>query len=253
MIFATDLDNTMIFSHNRITGAEDKFHCVEYYNGKPITYMSYSAIKMLASLMNKIFIVPATTRSVEQFKRIEFFFNAEYVIADNAGVILHNGIIHQAWDDHIQNILKRYDLEYAYKTFCRLPGLVLPPKIVDKKFVFAKSDNIDLCKEYLKCKLDTKIWQISFYGKKIYAIPIEITKGNALRFICEHLLPSNQTIISAGDSSLDMSMLNYSDYSIIPNDSNLSNLNINRYIKKGEGVYSADEILKFVENMLFKM
>ena len=105
----------------------------------------------------------------------------------------------------------------------------------------------------MKCKLDTKIWQISFYGKKIYAIPIEITKGNALRFICEHLLPSNQTIISAGDSSLDMSMLNYSDYSIIPNDSNLSNLNINRYIKKGEGVYSADEILKFVETMLFKM
>ena len=85
-----------------------------------------------------------------------------------------------------------------------------------------------------------------FQGKKVYAIPMEITKGNALRFICENLIPNNQSIISAGDSNLDMSMLDYSNYSIIPSDSSLSALNIDGYIKIGEGIYTADAILKFV-------
>ena len=75
---------------------------------------------------------------------------------------------------------------------------------------------------------------------------MEITKGNALRFICENLIPNNQPIVSAGDSNLDMSMLDYSNYSIIPSDSSLSALNINGYIKTGEGIYAADAILKLV-------
>lgn len=253
MIFATDLDNTMIFSHRRVTGLEDKLYCVEYYNGKPITYMTHSAIKMLKSLINKIFVIPVTTRSIIELERIEFFSNTEYAIADNGGVILHNGIVYSEWDNYIQNILKKYDLGYTFKIFSNLPNLILPPKIVDEKFVFAKSDNINSCIEYLKCKLDTKMWQILFHGQKIYAIPMEITKGNALKFISENLISNNQPIISAGDSILDLSMLDYSNYSLIPGDSNLSTLNRSKFIKTGLGIYSADETLKFVNNIFNKM
>ena len=249
MVFGTDLDNTMIFSHRRVIGFEDKLYCVEYYNGRPVTYMTYSSIEMLKHLMSKIFIIPVTTRSITQFKRIEFFSSTEYAIVDNGGVIIHDGIVYPEWSNYIQSILKEYDLDGTCEIFCNLPGLISPPKIVDGKFLFAKSDEIDMCRKYLEDKLDSKIWQVSFQGKKIYAIPNEITKGNALRFICENLLPDNQLIVSAGDSNLDISMLDYSHYSIIPNDSNLSTQNINGYIKLGDGIHTADEILKFVNTL----
>lgn len=253
MIFATDLDNTMIFSHKRIKGLEYKFHCVEYYDGKPITYMTYFAINMLKSLLSRMYVIPVTTRSIAQFKRIEFFSDTEFAVADNGGVILHNGMVYPEWDKYIQNILKRYDLKIAFKTFSELPNLISPPRIVDGKFVFAKSDDTSLCEEYLKSKLDTKMWQISFQGKKVYAIPAEITKGNALRYISEILLSNSQPIISAGDSNLDISMLEYASYSIIPKDSKLSIMNKGEFIETGVGIYSADEILKFVNNIFNKM
>lgn len=249
MIFATDLDNTMIFSHRRVVGLEDELYCVEYYNGNPISYMTHSAVQILKILINRIFVIPVTTRSILQFKRIEFFSTTEYAIADNGGVILHNGIIHSEWNNYIQNILMNYDLKGACEIFSNLPSLISPPRIVDGKFVFAKSDNIDLCKEYLKCKLDTKIWHVSFQGKKIYAIPMEITKGNALKYLSENLIYDNQLIISAGDSNLDLSMLDYSNYSIIPKDSNLSVHKRNGFIETGLGIYSADAILNLVANL----
>lgn len=249
MIFATDLDNTMIFSHRKVAGLEDKLYCVEYYNGKPITYMTHSAIEMLTSLMSKIFVIPVTTRSIEQFERIELFSATEYAIVDNGGTILHNGLVYPEWNNYIQGILKKYDLKGTCEIFGNLPSLVSEPRIVDEKFVFAKSDDIDSCKEYLKCKLDTKIWQVSIQGKKVYAIPMDITKGNALKFVSENLLPNNQPIISAGDSNLDMFMLDYSDYSIIPGDSNLSALNFNGYIKASNGIHSADAILRLVNDL----
>lgn len=249
MIFATDLDNTMIFSHSRVIGLEDELYCVEYYNGKPITYMTHSAIQMLKILMSKVFVIPVTTRSISQFKRVEFFSTTEYAIADNGGVILHKGIVNPKWDNYIQSILMKYDLKDTCNIFSSLPGLISPPKIVDGKFVLAKSDKIDLCEQYLKCRLNTKIWQVSFQGKKVYAIPSEITKGNALKFISESLIHDNHPVVSAGDSNLDISMLDYSSYSIIPKDSKLSVLNTSEFIEIGYGINSADEILKFVINI----
>ncbi len=249
MIFATDLDNTMIFSYRRVAGHESELYCVEHYNGKPITYMTHTAIQKLKVLMNSIHVIPATTRSLSQFKRIEFFPDAEYVIVDNGGVILHNDTICPEWDEYVSGILKNYDFERTYDIFTKLPTLLSTPKIVDGKFVFAKADNIDACRKFLKCELNTKIWQLSFQGQKVYAIPSEISKGNALRYIVEHLISDSQPVISAGDSNLDLSMLDYSDYSIIPFDCKLVALNNKRFIETSSGICSCDKILDIVVNL----
>ena len=131
MIFATDLDNTMIFSHRQVIGLEDELYCVEYYNGKPITYMTHSAIQMFKNLIGNIFVIPVTTRSISQFERIEFFSTTEYAIVDNGGIILHNRIQDSEWNNYIQSILVKYDLKGTYEIFSDLPGLISSPKIVD--------------------------------------------------------------------------------------------------------------------------
>ena len=214
MIFATDLDNTMIFSHRRVLGLEDTLCCVEYYNGKPITYMTPSAIEMLNYLLSKIYVIPTTSRSIAQFKRVEPFRSTKYAIVDNGGTILYNGEPLPDWSNYINKVLESYDLESVLEIFQNLPGLVSTPRIVDQKFLFAKSETTKSCEDFLRIKLDTK-WKVSIQRQKVYAIPKEITKGNALKFICENLVADNQPIISAGDSNLDMSMLDYSDYSFI--------------------------------------
>ena len=244
MIFATDLDNTMIYSYRRVVGLENTLCCVEYYNGKPLTYMTPSAIDMLNFLLSKIYVIPTTSRSITQFKRVEPFRSTKYAIVDNGGTILYKDEPLSDWSNYINKVLQSYDLESILEIFRNLPGLVSTPRIVDKMFLFAKSEETRLCEDYLKFKLDTK-WKIDVQGQKVYAIPMEITKGNALKFICENLLADNQPIISAGDSNLDMSMLDYSDYSYIPSDSKLSALG-NKYIKTGSGIYAADSILKSV-------
>ena len=250
MIFATDLDNTMIYSYRRVVGLEDTLCCVEYYNGKPLTYMTYTSIDMLNFLLSKIYVIPTTSRSKAQFERIEIFKSTEYAIVDNGGTILYKGVTIPDWTNHINRILENYDLENVLEIFKNLPGLVSTPRIVDKMFLFAKSEETRLCEDYLKFKLDTK-WKIDVQGQKVYAIPMEITKGNALKFICENLVADNQPIISAGDSNLDMSMLDYSDYSYIPSDSKLSALG-NKYIKTGSGIYATDLILKSVIDIYSK-
>jgi len=246
MVFATDLDNTMIFSHRTIAGNKDMFHCVERYQGREITYMTFSAVQKLKFLMNRMLVIPATTRSLTQFNRVHLFQDTKYAIIDNGGVILHNGRIDPSWDNHVNTILNRYDFEKVYHVFTTLPTLLSSPKIIDEKFIFAKVDDIDSCKKVLKYELDTKIWQLSFQGKKVYAIPAEITKGNALKYINEYLLNENQTTIAAGDSNLDISMLEYSNYGIIPSDCELKALN--KFVK----AESADSILDFVINLIKK-
>lgn len=251
MLFATDLDNTMIFSNRRIVGSKCDVHCVEYYNGLPITYMTHSSIAKLNNIVRRINVVPITTRSLAQFNRIQFFSELPLAVVANGGTILQNGKVYKEWEHHINGILKKYDFEYVLEIFSTLPGLSLKPKLVDGKFVFAKSNDADLCRHILQSKLDTKIWQLSFQRKKIYAIPMEITKGNALRFICEHIVPDNLLVVSAGDSNLDISMLEYSDYAIIPSDCSLSLPEHKNLIKLGNGVYTSDAILDFVFTLSF--
>lgn len=249
MIFATDLDNTLIYSHRLISRYDEKnFYCVEYLNGRCITYMTYTAIEKLKKLMKKIHVIPITTRSISQFSRIKFFSSSEYAVIDNGGTILCNGKILPEWENYINDIVCKYDFQDIMHIFSLLPDLTTLPKVVDGKFVFAKSTNTNLCKQILLSKLDTKIWQLSFQGQKIYAIPTEITKGNALKFISEKLLPDNP-VISAGDSNLDISMLEYANVGIIPGDCKLSNLKQSNLIKLGNGLLSSDTILDFVTQL----
>lgn len=246
MLFATDLDNTMIFSHRIVDESKSNVQCVEFYKGRPITYMTLSSIQKLKNLMQQIYIIPVTTRSISQFNRVELWSTIEYAIVDNGGTILHYGVPFIEWEQYIQKVLANYNLQAVCDLFTDLPDLLLKPKIVDGKFVFTKSSNVTKSKTILQQKLDTKIWQISFQGNKIYAIPQGITKGIALQYLCENLLHNHLPVIAAGDSDLDISMLDYATYGIIPSDCQLSILEKKEWIRTGVGINSADNILDYV-------
>ncbi len=246
MLFATDLDNTMIFSHRLVDESKANIHCVEFYEERAITYMTLSSIQKLKTLSQQMYIVPVTTRSISQFNRVELWSTMEYAIVSNGGTILHYGVPLIEWEQYMQRVLANYNLQAVCDLFTSLPDLLSKPRIVDDKFVFAKSSDVTKCKTILQQKLDTKIWQISFQGNKMYAIPQGITKGIASRYLCEKLLYQHLPVIAAGDSNLDVSMLDYATYGIIPSDCKLSVLEEKEWIRAGVGINSADSILDYV-------
>jgi len=246
MIFATDLDNTMIFSYRLIQGIEENnLCCVEYYKGKPLTYMTYSSLNKLKKIMEQVTVIPVTTRSISQFHRVNGFPSCKYSITTNGGVILENGIANPLWDSHINHILKKYDLEATCQFLLNYPNLSLEVKIVDNTFIFGKCTDIDLCKKVLQNEFNSHLWTLSFNGIKFYLIPKDISKGNALKFVCETLIHDSQTIIAAGDSNLDLSMLEYSTYGIIPTNCNLSAEN-NGFFEVETNNFLADKILDLI-------
>ncbi len=68
-IFFTDLDNTIIFSYKHNIGI-DKVN-IEMYQGREISYMTQKTYRLLKQVAKKMLLVPVTTRSVEQYNRID--------------------------------------------------------------------------------------------------------------------------------------------------------------------------------------
>ena len=100
-IFATALDNTLIFSKGFVK--DEDVIAVEYKDNKELSYMTKQALDYLKSLNEVITIVPITSRSLEEFKQITFYSMFEHAILSNGLVILYKGLVEDGnWQAIIQ-------------------------------------------------------------------------------------------------------------------------------------------------------
>lgn len=90
-IFATALDNTLIFSRGFVK--DEDVIAVEYKDNKELSYMTKQSLDYLKSLNEVITIIPITSRSLEEFKRITFYSMFEHAILSNGLAILHKGLV----------------------------------------------------------------------------------------------------------------------------------------------------------------
>lgn len=90
ILFACDLDNTLIHSYKK-KYADDI--CVEIYNGNEQSFISARTKNLLKEIAEKIIFVPITTRSVEQYKRIFWFenFSPSFAVTTNGAKFFCNG------------------------------------------------------------------------------------------------------------------------------------------------------------------
>lgn len=228
MIFATDLDRTLIFSYKFLSETNNDYVCVEEKNNKNLSYMSQEALDLLTQLKeeNDLYIVPITTRSISQFERIKVLQDCEYAIVSNGAYILHNGKIFKPWYDKIYNDLIQIKDEYI-KIEELLKGIedkcIEKPRIVDGAFYFMKlpndreiiNDVLEFCEENLKALN----WNYTLQGLKLYVIPKVISKERALKYLMNLL--SVKKVITAGDGKLDIGFVSIGDYRIIPEKSEI--------------------------------
>ncbi|ANU12164.1 hypothetical protein BBH88_05840 [Planococcus antarcticus DSM 14505] len=226
MLFASDLDQTLIYSRNSMgmDVTEDELVEVERYEGKPLSFMTQKSQSELWKINDAAFFLPVTTRTQAQYERVTGIFEGQqaprFAVISNGAVILENGQPIKEWSEGIrQQCVSRKtiisDLMPEIERYFS-EDWVLKVRQADDWFVYLIVDRARFPEEKLNFYTTAfkKLgWGMSLQGRKLYFMPESITKAGAMEYIKERLGASY--VIAAGDSLLDLDLLESADYSIL--------------------------------------
>ncbi|KOX29893.1 MULTISPECIES: HAD family hydrolase [Streptomyces] len=218
VLVASDLDRTLIYSAAAlgltVPDAEaPRLLCVEVYEGRPLSYLTETAARLLAELAGTAVFVPTTTRTREQYRRISLPGPApEYAICANGGHLLVDGVSDPAWHarvtarladecaslaevrDHLMNTAdplwaRKHRVAEDLFAYLVVERDLLPPDWVKELAVWAENRG----------------WTVSLQGRKVYAVPKPLTKSAAVREVARRT--GAGLTLAAGDSLLDADLL----------------------------------------------
>ncbi len=214
-IFYTDLDNTMIYSYQHFIGADKR--CVEVYRGREISFITEKTFELFNAIYQKINIVPVTTRTVEQYQRIDFGTGGfRYALTCNGGILLKDGCPDQNWYEESLKMTEdaREEMQKATELLQRDSNVMFEVRFIEKLFVFTKSNAPDKTAAMLQKHLDSTVADVFTNGVKVYVVPKNLDKGTAVKRFSRQFHIGQS--IAAGDSLFDLSMLQAADEAICP-------------------------------------
>lgn len=266
-IFASDLDQTLIYSPKFIAEfteeQKSEIKLIETKENEPISYISKKTIEKISKFMKSGLFIPTTTRTIEQYRRIEVFQNElkpKYAVTSNGGNILIDGEVNAEWNNKIKEEIRNKCIagEVILQEFekIRQEEWCSEHKTADDLFYYFIIDKTKYPNEKMekfKKWLEENGWQFSIQGRKMYMIPKMLDKWNTVKYIAE--IENGDVIYTAGDSKLDWSMLINADKSIAPSHGAelLGMLEKNYGIGKKiivtekKGIFASEEIVDFVE------
>lgn len=198
----SDLDGTLIFSAKRKQVGDI---VIERKDGAEISCVTARQAELFPRLDN---VIPVTTRSIEQYRRIEFAkygFAPKYALCDNGGTLLVNGGLDAEWTEWSSGIFAECEDELSRfrELLERDERRSFEVRLVDRLFLFTKSAKPPETLEYLgsgeRC-------ESFFTGEKVYVVPKKLNKGAAVKRLSKRL--GLAEFAAAGDSLMDLPMLN---------------------------------------------
>lgn len=228
-VVCSDLDRTIIYSAAALDlrGPDDalpRLLCVELYRGRPLSYVTETAARLLESLAAAAAaaLVPTTTRTPEQYRRVHLLDKpAPYAICANGGHVLVDGVDDEDWAAVVRaRILASVGAALAevhehltlvsgeFVTNLRIAADLFSYAVVDRSALPAGwvEDLTGWCAE--------RGWQTSLQGRKVYCIPAGLTKAAAAAEVARRL--DADRLLAAGDSLLDTELLEAADTAIRP-------------------------------------
>ncbi|MBU3114288.1 hypothetical protein [Clostridium lacusfryxellense] len=276
MIFASDLDSTLIYSSRHCSLInEQELLPVDFYKNQMCSFITKPMQSTLEHINESMIFVPVTTRSRDQYTRIKYIndvLKPKYAVVANGGIILKNGIELPAWSDislsKIKQVVSTHDMIKLCSFFLE-SDFVKTYKSCEDFFIYSILDEDKLSNSISNGEVDINYlrvlrsfckdynYSVSKQGKKIYIVPNCINKYDPIEYI-KHLENIN-VLFSAGDSLLDYPLIKNSTYGIIPSHGELL-LNLQReeigesvYITKESGIYAGQEILDVVHNKFHEL
>lgn len=207
-IFATALDNTLIFSKGFVK--DEDVIAVEYKDNKDLSYMTKQALDYLKSLNEVITIVPITSRSLEEFKQITFYSMFEHAILSNGLVILYKGLVEDGnWQAIIQKEFDKialsdvesllYNCSSLFESDFELKGYYYYAEVKKHQEIMV----LRLLKPFLY-----KDWNCFVQDSKLYVVPKFVTKENALKYLTGKYDLDLMYSFGAGASKDDKNFIN---------------------------------------------
>ncbi|MGQ0616575.1 MAG: hypothetical protein ACT4PW_06220 [Acidimicrobiia bacterium] len=227
---------------------------VEYLDGSPLSYMTVRALDLLRRLRAVVDVVPVTTRSLAQYRRVELFhgpLTPTYAVAANGGHLLHDGEPDLGWYESVRAAVARSCADAAtvadhLAEFGR--AWAHRARVADGLFVYSVVDRAAIPARDLR-QLDDWLaasgWELSVQGRKLYAVPGPLGKWRAVEEVVRRT--GATVVVAAGDSLLDRDMLDRADFSLRPPHGELATA---RYgcdvVTSSGGILAAEELLEAV-------
>lgn len=222
MIFASDLDRTLIYSNKFTQGFSEQIEAVE--TGKYSSYMTKNAAELLKNIAGRTLFVPCTTRTIEQYLRIGFFqseIRPKYAIVSNGANLLVDGALDITYQNDVLQKLRRECLagQDLLAEFSKLVAnaWAQPMRNADGVFYYCIIDRekapLKELAAFNKWAHEQK-WVISIQGRKLYLIPNVINKWAALKKVSER--SGENYVIAAGDSLLDLPLIQGAHLALSP-------------------------------------
>lgn len=217
ILFATDLDNTLLFSHRRRQPGDV---CVERLDGAEQGFMTASVWnELLPAAAAAVELLPVTTRSIAQYRRIQWPAGAEppQAVTVNGGILLEHGVPDPSWLAASARQAGPYQEELA-RLYQVLPDYdwCLRRKMVDGLYLFAvcpEGTPMDACKALFQGRTPLTVEPS---GRKLYFFPPGLHKGAAVLQARRRFAPAQ--LVCAGDSVLDVPMLSLADLALVPDE-----------------------------------
>ncbi len=266
MIFASDLDSTLIYSSKHCKLINDKkLIPVDFYNNNMCSFITKSIQDILKHINESMLFIPVTTRSISQYKRMTYFYDVikpRYAVVANGGIILKDGMELKSWSDissnKINEVVNACDMIKLCSFFLE-NDFVISYKTCEDLFIYSIMDEDKLANAISRGEIDLGYfdvlrsfckeynYNVSKQGKKVYIVPNCINKYDPINYIMR--LENINRFIAAGDSLLDYPMIKHANFGIVPSHGELlhtlleEKLHTTIYVTKESGIFAGEEIL----------
>ncbi|HSP23479.1 MAG TPA: hypothetical protein VLQ20_14240 [Planococcus sp. (in: firmicutes)] len=259
ILFASDLDQTLIYSRRSmgLDVSEAELKEVERFEGNPQSFMTEKGQQALWELSKSTFFLPVTTRTQAQYERVTGIFKdgetPRFAVISNGAVILENGQPIREWSEGmrqqcasdktvIEELLPKIKQHFS-------EDWVLRVRQADDWFVYLIVDRNrfpeEKLGEYTQVFRDIG-WDMSLQGRKLYFMPVSITKAGAMEYVKERV--NAKFVAAAGDSLLDHCLLESADLGLFAahGEAVRSNIPISAHIEvtRQSGIRAGEEILE---------
>ncbi len=203
-VVLADLDGTLIHSRRRVPDPEGHL-VVEVYDGRDVGFITPEAWDLLAEVQQRGYLVPATARTIRQYRRIRFPEPPRVAVLAGGAVVLVDDEIDPMWDAEVQARLAATGASVEdVAARLRDEPTTEEPRIGDDRFAYVRvAPEADV--EGFTAWCDERGWRVVHQDGRIYCHPQGLSKVSPLGRVAE--LVGSEPAIALGDGLMDAELL----------------------------------------------